>query len=182
MSFNAAALKIMAAKGLTLEDAAEIAEAMERPADSAAEKRRAWDRERKREKRETEKKSGGNSTGNPPDGFPNDNDILTPSVTPQVISNEITPPVLKPEHVVEVWNDNAPSWGLKPIRKLTPQRRRKLLTRIRENTIDEFTEAISAIGRSPFLRGENGRGWRADFDWMLEPKNFTKLTEGNYDR
>jgi hypothetical protein len=84
--------------------------------------------------------------------------------------------------VVEVWNDGAPAWGLKPIRKLTPHRRRKLQTRIRENSIDEFTEAIAAIGRSPFLRGENSRGWRADFDWMLEPKNFTKLIEGTYDR
>ena len=112
---------------------------------------------------------------------PNERDNLTPALSP-VVSSETTAPALKPEHVVEVWNENAPVWGLKPIRKLTPARRRKLSTRIRENTIDEFTEAIAAIGRSSFLRGENGRGWRADFDWMLEPRNFTKLTEGTYDR
>jgi len=174
MNLTAAALKVMAEKGLTLLDVAEIVAANEKDHTNADRQRRY--RERKR-----------NGVTVTRDGFPNDIDILTPSDPPSVVSNETTPPAenepsLKPEHVVEVWNENAPAWGLKPIRKLTAGRRRKLLTRIRENSIDEFTEAISAIGRSSFLRGENGRGWRADFDWMLEPRNFTKLTEGNYDR
>jgi DnaJ-class molecular chaperone len=61
----------MADKGLTAHDLAEIAAANERAPDSAAEKRRAYDRERKAEKR-AEAKSGGMSGGNPPDPAPND--------------------------------------------------------------------------------------------------------------
>jgi uncharacterized protein YdaU (DUF1376 family) len=107
--------------------------------------------------------------------------------TVPVISSEMTHPVdskpeLKVEHVVEAWNATAEQLGLKAVRKLTPERRRKVATRIRQNTVDEFTEAIGAIGRSAFLRGDNDRAWKADFDWMLEPRNFTKLIEGTYDR
>jgi hypothetical protein len=34
---------------------------------------------------------------------------------------------------------------------------------------------------SPFLRGENDKGWRADFDWVLNPNNLAKIVEGKYD-
>lgn len=77
MSFNAAALKLMADKGLSAHDIAEIAAAAEQSCDSTAERRRAWDRERKREKREAGRLSGGMSGGNPPDKGSNDKDILT---------------------------------------------------------------------------------------------------------
>jgi hypothetical protein len=104
-----------------------------------------------------------------------------------VISSEFTPPAdetqeseLKPEHVVEVWNDLATRHGLPLVKKMTPERRKKLNSFIRRHTIDDITEAIAAIPRSPFLLGQNGRGWRASFDWFLEPRNLTKLTEQTY--
>lgn len=112
--------------------------------------------------------------------------VLEP--TPLVIANAITPPaaeivddVLKPEHIVEAWNDLANRYGFSKA-KLTPERQRKLKTRIRHCTADDFTEAISAFDRSSFLRGENDRGWKPNLDWLLEPKNFTKVQEGAYDR
>jgi hypothetical protein len=40
---------------------------------------------------------------------------------------------------------------------------------------------MDALERSAFCRGENDRGWRADFDFLLQPKSFTKLLEGAYD-
>lgn len=69
-----------------------------------------------------------------------------------------------------------------PIAKLTPERRRKLGTFVRRHTIDDITEAIWAVPRSPFLCGENDRGWKAGIDFMLQPTSFTKLIEGTYDR
>lgn len=98
----------------------------------------------------------------------------------EVISLE-EPIVLKPEHVVEAWNEMAGRTGLPKVKKLNPDRRKQILARIRQNTIEDFTEAISAIERSPFLRGENPRGWRADLDFLLQPKSFTRLIEGSYD-
>jgi hypothetical protein len=179
VNLSAAALRLMAEKGLTLEDVAEIVAANEKGADKTNAERQA----RFRAKR----KPGSNGvTVTPVTPPPNDRDILTPPVPPIVISNEITPPIaepeiaLKPEHVVEVWNDLATKHGLAPVKKITPERRKKLTSFIRRHTIDDITEAIAAIPRSPFLLGQNGRGWQASFDWFLEPRNLTKLSEGTY--
>jgi hypothetical protein len=47
--------------------------------------------------------------------------------------------------------------------------------------LEEWQRAMDALERSAFCRGENDRGWRADFDFLLQPKSFTKLLEGAYD-
>lgn len=91
-------------------------------------------------------------------------------------------PDLRPEHVVEAWNALAERNGLARVAKLSPARRRALNCRIRQHTIQDFTEAIGAIERSPFLLGDNKRAWRADFDFFLQPSSFLKLIEGSYDR
>ena len=73
MSFSLSMLKQMRAEGLDFDAAIRVLEADEPKIDTAAEKRRAWDRERKREKRQ----SGGMSGGNPPDVGFNERDNLT---------------------------------------------------------------------------------------------------------
>jgi hypothetical protein len=177
--------KLIAA-GTPAELVAEVAMELGRAqaAADALEQRRRNDRERKAKSRDV---AGRHGTGrDTADLSPNENINLTPSQTPNVISNEITPPAenpeddLKPEHVVEVWNDLATRHGLAAVKKITPERRKKLNTFIRRHSIDDITEAIAAIPRSPFLLGQNGRGWQATFDWFLEPRNVTKLTEGTY--
>ncbi len=91
--------------------------------------------------------------------------------------------VLLPEHVVEAWNAMAVRNDLALVKRLGPDRLRKLKARIRENTIEDFTEAIGAIERSRFLCEGNGKTWRgADFDFLLQPSSFTKLIEGSYDQ
>ena len=82
---------------------------------------------------------------------------------------------------MEAWNIVAAKHGLPLVKKLTPARQRALNARLRQHTIEDFTEAIAAIGRSPFLHGENNRGWRADFDFLLQPTSFLRLIEGTYD-
>lgn len=89
---------------------------------------------------------------------------------------------LKPEHVVEAWNDMADRQGLPKVQRLTPKRRASLKTRLREYPqVEDWTEAIGAIERSQFLRGGSGSGWRANFDFLLQPSSFIKLIEGAYD-
>jgi hypothetical protein len=71
--------------------------------------------------------------------------------------------------------------GFPRIAKITGQRERMLNARLKDSTLDEWLRAFSALERSAFCRGENDRGWRADFDFLLQPKSFTKLLEGAYD-
>lgn len=175
-------------------------------ADSAAERRRAYDRERKKRKKLE------NSTGIPPEnaeipgsernstGTLKDPSLsLPPLLSPQ--TPQITPPThthpdissaresepaaepkFGPQEVVDLWNKAAPGLGLAKVAKLSDARRAHAKKLIREHGADSFTEAISAISRSPFLMGDNDRGWKADFDFFLQPSSFLKLIEGSYDR
>lgn len=44
-----------------------------------------------------------------------------------------------------------------------------------------WLEAVGRAAASRFCRGENDRGWLADFEWFLKPDTVTKLLEGKYD-
>ena len=37
--------------------------------------------------------------------------------------------------------------------------------------------AISNVSKNPHWMGRNERGWQADFDWVLNPSNFSKVLE-----
>lgn len=64
---------------------------------------------------------------------------------------------------------------------LTPQRRSKLSKRLKEiGGLDGWDRCLASVEGSPLLRGEKG-DWKAELDWLLEPKNLTKVMEGNYD-
>ena len=87
---------------------------------------------------------------------------------------------LKPEHVVESWNDLAPTIGKPMVRDLTPERRVRLKARIAGYSIDDFNNVLAGISRSSFLRGDTG--WHGcTFDWFTKKANFQKILEGNYD-
>lgn len=74
---------------------------------------------------------------------------------------------------VKVWND---------------RRHKKLSDRIRErgkagkpaDTVDYWRGLFAKVASSDFLCGRKG-DWRADLEWLLESKNFTKVIEGHYD-
>lgn len=85
-------------------------------------------------------------------------------------------PTLKPEHILEKWNEIAPAIGKPAIRKLTPERREMVKARINQNSIDDFVTVFGNIRGSPFLSEWRGMG----FDWVMKKANFQKVLEGNY--
>lgn len=86
------------------------------------------------------------------------------------------------ETAVQCWNAMAKRVGLATVKSLTEERRKRLRARIADHGPDAFTEAIAAVERSSFCLGDSRGGWRADFDFLLQPSSFTKLIEGSYDR
>jgi len=85
--------------------------------------------------------------------------------------------------VIEAWNDLAVDRGLPKVSKVTEARRRQVQARIKEYPdAGDWSKALSAIDKSKFLCGDNDRGWRANFDFLLQPSTFIKLLEGTYDR
>lgn len=79
------------------------------------------------------------------------------------------------------YNDLAQRIGLPTARTLTPQRRKNLCARLREHGgMDAWQTALANIERSAFLRGNNNRGWRADFDFLVTASKFAKVVDGVY--
>lgn len=86
---------------------------------------------------------------------------------------------LKPEHVVDAWNDLATRMGKPTVRDLTPERRQRLKARIAGYSLDDWRSVLGAVERSAFLRGDTG--WHGcTFDWITKKANFQKTLEGNY--
>lgn len=84
--------------------------------------------------------------------------------------------------IVEAWNELAEAKGLAKVVRVTDSRRKQIQARLKEYEPDDWSKALTAIYKSKFLCGENDRGWKADFDFLLQPKSFVKLVEGAYDR
>jgi len=78
------------------------------------------------------------------------------------------------------WNAVATTHRLPIARDLTKARQRQISARLSSSGIAGWREALSAVAASPLCRGENERGWRADLDFVCQPKSFAKLREGSF--
>lgn len=200
MSLSASLIDAMVATGCTVEQMAAVVKAAlaEEETQKACKKAQAAERQRKCRAGKRMSRSVTVTSCDTPDkeSFPHtpfkEINPLPPvspkgDTTPHDISEvsaepENQPvPSIKPEHVVEAWNEMAGRVGLAKVSKLTDQRLRHIRNRIRQNSVDEIAEALAAVERSSFLRGENSTGWKADFDFFIQLKSFTKLLEGSYD-
>ncbi|MCW0235302.1 MAG: hypothetical protein OJJ21_17010 [Ferrovibrio sp.] len=81
------------------------------------------------------------------------------------------------------WNEMAEQYGLARAAKLTDERRQKLRRRLADaGGLDGWRYALSKVAAAGWMHGQNDSGWRADFDFLLQQKSFTRLMEGGYDR
>ena len=80
--------------------------------------------------------------------------------------------------LVNKWNEK-----LEPkIELLSKGRKEKLRVRLNERMfIDSYEKILEIIKTTPFLQGDNDRGWTADFDWLItNDTNYLKVLEGKY--
>ena len=64
-------------------------------------------------------------------------------------------------------------------RGLTEPRKKAIKSRLKEYSMEDIIEVFNLTEKSDFLTGRNS-SWKANFDWLLLPKNFIKVLEGNY--
>jgi hypothetical protein len=90
-------------------------------------------------------------------------------------------PAIRPEEFANAWN--AERGPLPKITAFTPSRRKKTQVRIHAGlTLETFREAVLRCRGVPFLSGDNNRGWRADYDWLMaNDTNIARVLEGKYD-
>ena len=66
--------------------------------------------------------------------------------------------------------------------RLSEKRKDAIAARLRTGfTLGDFKTVFEKAEESEFLKGHNLRGWSADFDWLIDEDNMTKVLEGKYD-
>lgn len=85
-----------------------------------------------------------------------------------------------PEDIVETWNTLVVP-PLAHVRTITAGRRRKLEARTRDRTLEWWTDYFTQVAASPFLTGDNDRGWRATLDFVIRSEEIVvRIIEGAY--
>jgi hypothetical protein len=81
----------------------------------------------------------------------------------------------------DAWNETAHRCGLPVAEKLTADRRSKLKARLADaNGLEGWIQALTRLAASAFCTGRK-TDFRADLDFVLQAKSFTRLVEGSYD-
>ncbi len=100
--------------------------------------------------------------------------------TKEVKKKEAPPPQ---QELLKLYHSHC--YKLPKVLKMTPARKTALTSRWigdkeRQN-LKWWEKFFQRVGESQFLTGNNDRGWKADFSWILKQENFYKILEGKYD-
>ena len=84
------------------------------------------------------------------------------------------------EEIVALYNQICTSLPL--VQNITSGRIAAMGARWAENrrNVGVFVQLFTMAQESAFLTGDNKRGWKANFDWLMKPSNMAKVLEGNY--
>ena len=111
-----------------------------------------------------------------PDPSSQDQKTLSVSATPK-------PDDVPAEAILAGYRELLPD--LPQPRKLDPDRKKKIIARWREDperqSLEWWRNFWAYVAQSDFLTGRDGKWQSCNLDWLLEPKNMRKVTEGNYE-
>lgn len=71
--------------------------------------------------------------------------------------------------------------SLPKIRVVTDKRKKAIKTLLSKISLEEIKEAFEIIEKTPFLKGDNDRGWKPNIDFLVRHDNIIKILEGFYD-
>lgn len=75
---------------------------------------------------------------------------------------------------------NSTCTNLPQIQKLTDKRNKAIDNFLKEFTEEQFKQICKIANQSNFLKGENDRKWKADFDFLMRVDKATSVLEGKY--
>ncbi len=104
---------------------------------------------------------------------------ITTEITTETTTRE--EPSAPYEKIKDLYNETCTS--LSKVRLVTENRKATIKARWRQHGHDLtiFEELFTKAEASYFLCGGNDRGWKANFDWLLNEANMAKTLEGRYD-
>ena len=85
-------------------------------------------------------------------------------------------------HMAETWNATVAISGAVKVRldMMIPKTEKMALAAYTKLEEDGWQELLGIVAGSSFLNGNNERGFRISFAWMLKPTNLEKIMEGFY--
>jgi len=125
--------------------------------------------------------SGGipSATPVPNQPLPTNHYPLTTTQEKTIIASDAGRPLCPHEKIIEAYHRILPE--LPSIRRMDAARKSTLQARWRESekhrTIEFWEKYFTWVRNFPFYLGENDRKWKADFSWLINSKNFTKILE-----
>ena len=85
--------------------------------------------------------------------------------------------------MVGIWNKVMDGSPLPKVQHITPKRQKLLVDRLKKQfggVLHQWGRYCYRIERTPFLRGDNPRGWKADIDFAIREDAVVKVLEGRY--
>ncbi len=82
------------------------------------------------------------------------------------------------EKIIQSWNERT---KLSKVNTISESRKKAIRARWNEHGRDNIWKVFKKTFDSEFLNGKNERNWMASFDWVMNPTNFVKILDGNYD-
>lgn len=98
------------------------------------------------------------------------------------IEEETKEPPAPYEEIKKMYNSICKD--LSKVRSISSTRKKHIKARWKQFNYDleAFKEAFEKVQASDFCKGENDRGWKVDFDWLIKnDNNMVKALEGKYD-
>ena len=82
------------------------------------------------------------------------------------------------ELIARMYNDTCVSFPR--LTTLSDARKKAIKARLNKYSIEDIQRAFTLAEASDFLKGNNGRNWSANFDWIIKDTNIAKILDGNY--
>lgn len=82
------------------------------------------------------------------------------------------------QQIIDLFNSICVSFP--SVRSLSDARRKAIKARLNTYSLEQFKAMFEIAEASSFLKGQNGRNWQANFDWLIKDGNFAKVLDGNY--
>lgn len=80
--------------------------------------------------------------------------------------------------VADMYNNTCVSFPR--LTKLSDSRKKAIGARLKKYSLEEIQRVFDLAEKSDFLKGNNGRNWNANFDWLMNDTNMAKVLDGNY--
>lgn len=80
--------------------------------------------------------------------------------------------------IIEMYNSTCTH--MPTVQTVSDERKKAIRARVKQYGEETIQKVFELAAQSNFLNGVNDTGFTATFDWIMGPKNFVKVLEGNY--